>query len=397
MTPAHASRDTVPDVDAKTTTWERLRRVDPRIGDGILAAAILAFAQLDLWRAREPGAAAQPDLLAAAFLLVACAALYWRRTQPIAAAISAAAAVAAFGVSQHPATEPILPLMVFAYSLAAYRERSFAQAMGIVATLCAAAVSQADPHANWVELASNAFFSVGVPVVVGRIVWNRRRRIERERDLAARDAVALERGRIARELHDVVAHSLSVMVVQAGAARAILRRDPDGAESALRSIEGAGRTGLTEMRRLLSADGEVAPALAPQPGLDQLGELLARMRATGLDVELVVEGDARAVDASIDLSAYRIVQEGLTNTMRHAGDGAHARVLLRYDDDAIEVEVTDDGLGPSPGADGSGRGLLGMRERVAFMGGEIRTAARPGGGFVVHARIPVDARGASQR
>ncbi len=396
MTPTHASRDTVRDVDAKTTAWERLRRVDPRIGDGILAAAILAFAQLDLWRGREPGAAAQPDLLAAAFLLVTCAALYWRRTQPVAAAISVAAAVAAFGVSQHPATEPILPLMVIAYSLAAYRERSFAQTMGIVAVLTAAAVSQADPDASWVGLASNAFFSVGVPVVVGRIVWNRRRRIERERDLAARDAVALERGRIARELHDVVAHSLSVMVVQAGAARATLRRDPDGADRALRSIEGAGRTGLAEMRRLLSADGETAPALAPQPGLDQLEELLARMRATGLDVELVVEGDARAVDASIDLSAYRIVQEGLTNTMRHAGDGAHARVLLRYGDDAIEVEVTDDGRGPAPGADGSGRGLLGMRERVAFLGGEIRTAARPGGGFVVHARIPVDARGASR-
>ena len=396
MTPTHAARDTVRDVDAKATTWERLRRVDPRVGDGILTAAILAFAQLDLWRGREPGATAQPDLLAGAFLLVACAALYWRRTQPVAAAISVAVAVTVFGVSQHPATEPILPLMVIAYSLAAYRERSFAQAMGIVAVLAAAAVSQADPNANWVELASNAFFSVGVPVVVGRIVWNRRRRIERERDLAARDAVALERARIARELHDVVAHSLSVMVVQAGAARAILRRDPDGAESALRSIEGAGRTGLAEMRRLLSADGEAAPALAPQPGLDQLGELLARMRATGLDVELVVEGDARAVDASIDLSAYRIVQEGLTNTMRHAGEGAHARVLLRYDDDAIEVEVTDDGRGPSPGTDGSGRGLLGMRERVAFLGGEIRTVARPGGGFVVHARIPVDARGASR-
>lgn len=294
------------------------------------------------------------------------------------------------------ATEPILPLVVVACSLAAYRERSVPQAVGIVAALVAAAVSQSDANANWVEMASNAFITVGVPVIFGRIVWNRRRRIERERDLAARDAVALERSRIARELHDVVAHSLSVMVVQAGAARAILHRDPGAAERALLSIEGSGRTGLAEMRRLLSADGEAAPSLAPQPGLDQLDELLSRMRATGLDVELIIEGDVRPVDASIDLSAYRIVQEALTNTMRHGEEGAHARVVLRYDDDAIEVEVTDDGRGPPTGADGSGRGLLGMRERVAFLGGEIRTAARPGGGFMVHARIPVGAPGVAR-
>jgi signal transduction histidine kinase len=237
-------------------------------------------------------------------------------------------------------------------------------------------------------LASNAFFIVGVPVAIGRIVWNRRRRVERDRDMAARDAVAHERSRIARELHDVVAHSMSVMVVQAGAARAVLRQDTNEAERALRSIEESGRTGLAEMRRLLSADGEAVPSLAPLSGVERLDELLARMRATGLAVELVVEGDARPLPAGVDLSVYRIVQEAVTNTLKHGGDGVHARVLFRYDDGAIEVEVTDDGRGPSSNAEGGGRGLIGMRERVAFLGGEIRTGARPGGGFIVHARIP---------
>jgi signal transduction histidine kinase len=186
------------------------------------------------------------------------------------------------------------------------------------------------------------------------------------------------------------------MVVQAGAAKAVLRRDPEETERALSAIEESGRIGLAEMRRLLSVEGEVAPSLDPQPGLGRLDELLARMRATGLEVELVVEGDPHPLPAGVDLSAYRIVQEALTNALKHGGDGVHARVLLRYQAEAIDVEVTDDGRGPSPDMDGSGRGVIGMRERVAFLGGEIRTGARPGGGFLVHARLPVTGDGAAQ-
>ncbi len=259
-------------------------------------------------------------------------------------------------------------------------------------------MSWADANTNWVEMASAAFFTVGVPFAIGRIVWNRRRRLDRERELAAKDAVALERSRIARELHDVVAHSMSVMVVQAGAARSVLRRDPEGAERALRSIEESGRTGLAELRRLLAAGGEAEPSLAPQPGVDRLDELLERMRATGLDVELVVEGQPRPLATSVDLSTYRIVQEALTNALKHGGDGVHARVGLRYDDGEITVEVVDDGRGPGTGdVDGGGRGLIGMRERVAFVGGDLETGARPGGGFVVRARIPLDAPGGPRR
>jgi signal transduction histidine kinase len=384
-------------VEGKVTAWERLTRVDVRIWDGLLAAAALVNAQLDLWFARDSGAGArEPDLLAAAILVVATAPLYERRRRPVATAMVVAAAVLAFGALQHPATETLLPLAIAAYSVAAYQQRSAGQTIAIGALLVASALSWSDANPNWVEMASNAFFTVGLPFAIGRIVWNRRRRLDREREVAARDAVALERDRIARELHDVVAHSMSVMVVQAGAAKAVLRRDPEETERALSAIEESGRIGLAEMRRLLSVEGEVAPSLAPQPGLERLDELLGRMRATGLEVELVVEGDPRPLPAGVDLSAYRIVQEALTNALKHGGDGVHARVLLRYLEEGIDVEVTDDGRGPSPDMDGSGRGLIGMRERVAFLGGELRTGARPGGGFLVHARLPVTGDGAAR-
>jgi signal transduction histidine kinase len=383
-------------VEGKATAWERLTRIDVRIWDGLLAAVALVNAQLDLWLARDTGPGVrEPDLLAAAILVVATAPLYERRRRPVMVAAVVAAAVLAFGAISHPATETLLSLAVAAYSVAAYQRRSAGQTMAILALLIASAVSWSDANPNWVEMASNAFFTVGIPFAIGRIVWNRRRRLDREREVAARDAVALERSRIARELHDVVAHSMSVMVVQAGAARAVLRKDPDETERALSAIEESGRAGLAEMRRLLDVDGEVAPSLTPQPGLERLDELMGRMRATGLEVELVVEGDVRPLAAGVDLSAYRIVQEALTNALKHGGDGVHARVLLRYRDEAIDVEVTDDGRGPSPGANG-GRGLIGMRERVAFLGGELRTGARPAGGFLVHARLPVAGGGAAR-
>ena len=376
-------------MEGKATAWQRLTRVDVRIWDGLVAAGALVNAQLDLWLARDAGAGVrEPDLLAAAILVVATVPLYERRRRPVATAVVVAAAALAFGALQHPATETVLPLVVAAYSIAAYQRRSAGQIVAIGALFVASAISWSDANPDLAEMAIDAFITVGVPFAIGRMVWNRRRRLDRERDVATRDAVTLERSRIARELHDVVAHSMTVMIVQAGAAKAVLRRNPDETEHALDAIEESGRIGLAEMRRLLSADGEVPPSLAPQPGLDGLDELLTRMRATGLAVELVVDGAAWSLPAGVDLSAYRIVQEALTNALKHGGADVHARVMLRYRDDAIDVEVVDDGRGPSPGMDGSGRGLIGMRERVAFLGGELYTGARPAGGFLVHARLP---------
>jgi signal transduction histidine kinase len=210
--------------------------------------------------------------------------------------------------------------------------------------------------------------------------------------------VARERVRIARELHDVVAHSVSVMVVQAGAARSVLDRDPEASVRALGAVEATGREALTEMRRLLGIlrpDGEDADH-SPQPSLDRLGALIARSRDAGLDVELRVEGRAGPLAPGVDLTAFRLVQEGLTNALKHGGRG-RARVVLRWSADVLEVEVANRiSAGPAVhGLAGGGQGLVGMRERVALCGGELR-AGPIGRGFVVRARLPRE-RGFSSR
>ncbi len=209
----------------------------------------------------------------------------------------------------------------------------------------------------------------------------------RERGERSRAAVAAERARIARELHDVVAHSLSVMVVQAQAADRVLEGEQPSAREALRSVHATGRQALVEMRRLvglLREDAELE--LAPQPGLGRLDELVAQMRDAGLPVELKIEGDQRALTSGVDLSAYRIVQEALTNVLKHAG-GARACVAVRFGADEVELEVDDDGGGPHNGTDG-GHGLVGMSERVALYGGTLDYGAHEGHGFRVRARLP---------
>jgi signal transduction histidine kinase len=209
----------------------------------------------------------------------------------------------------------------------------------------------------------------------------------------ARRAVAEERTRIARELHDVVAHSMSVMIVQAGAARQVLGRDPAMATEALQSIEATGREAMTEMRRLLGVlreEGD-APDLLPQPTVKDLHALLEPCVEAGLAVTVEVEGEARDLPPGVDLSAYRIVQEALTNARKHAGP-ASATVRLRYAADALDVEVTDDGRGASGGSatESGGHGLIGMRERVELFGGDLEAGPRIGGGFAVRAHLPLD-------
>jgi signal transduction histidine kinase len=212
---------------------------------------------------------------------------------------------------------------------------------------------------------------------------------ERERDAASRIAVAEERARIARELHDIVAHAVSVMVLQVGAVR---HRLPDALapdREALQDVERAGRTALAEMRRLLGAmrrDGE-AIDLAPQPGLDAVESLLDEVRRAGLPVELHIEGEPRRLPPAIDLSAYRIVQEGLTNALKHARAG-HADVTVRYAPDEVHIVVRDDGEGPSSSND-PGFGLAGVRERVKIYGGEMSAGNENGGGFVLRTRLPL--------
>jgi signal transduction histidine kinase len=210
---------------------------------------------------------------------------------------------------------------------------------------------------------------------------------ERERDAAARIAVAEERARIARELHDIVAHAVSVMVLQVGAVRHKLPDSED--RDALTGVERAGRTALAEMRRLLAAtreDGDEAE-LGPQPGLDGLDSLREEIVRAGLPVELHVDGEPYPLPRGIDLSAYRIVQEGLTNALRHAR-ATKADVIVRYRPDEVQLEVRDNGVGTST-TDGLGHGLVGIRERVKIFGGEMATGTANGGGFVLNARLPL--------
>src|SRR5829696_7586295 len=214
-------------------------------------------------------------------------------------------------------------------------------------------------------------------------------RAEREREAAARLAVAEERARIARELHDIVAHAVSVMVLQVGAVRHKLPDELAGDREALSSVERAGRTALAEMRRLLGAmrDDQDEVSFVPQPGLDGLDSLLEEVGRAGLPVELHVDGEPVPLPRGVDLSAYRIVQEGLTNALKHA----HANtvdVTVRYRPEELEIVVRDDGLG-SATTDGLGHGLVGVRERVKIYGGEMAAGSADDGGFVLSTRLPL--------
>jgi signal transduction histidine kinase len=214
--------------------------------------------------------------------------------------------------------------------------------------------------------------------------------LERRRTVEAREAVAAERARIARELHDVVAHSVSVMTVQTAGVRRLLRPEQERERAALETVEHTGREALAEMRRLLGVlrEADEAAELAPQPGLDGLERLLEQVRGSGLPVELTVEGERRPLPAGVDLSAYRIVQEALTNALKHAGK-ARAWVQLRYDPEALELEIGNDGATAIVG-DGRGHGLHGMRQRAEVCGGTLDAGPRPGGGFRVRATLPVE-------
>jgi len=218
------------------------------------------------------------------------------------------------------------------------------------------------------------------------------RAAERARAEAENRAATAERARIAQELHDVVAHSVSVMVVQASGVRRLLKDDQAREREALESVEQTGRQALSEMRRMLgvmrSGEERPAAALAPQPGLDHLDRLIEQVEEAGLPVKLTVEGTRMPLSPGVDLSAYRIVQEGLTNALKHAR-GANTEVTVRYGDDAVEVAIEDDGPGAKNGTE-LGHGLVGMRERVALYGGTLEAGPRPQGGFVLRARLPVE-------
>lgn len=329
-----------------------------------------------------------------------------RRRFPIAAPSASIAAVAAGALIWSHAigyTASLYLLVVVAVgtlgaNLAGTRARLMAAA-GVLAVVLIVVFS--DPEGDWTDLLGTVP-GFGIAFLVGYIyrsnsrrtaeLRERAERLERERHAEARAAVAEERSRIAREMHDVVAHSLSVMVVQAEAAEEMLGVDPERARTPLVAVQDTGRTALGELRRMLGVlreQGGDGAALAPQPGLAGLDELVAQVRAAGLPVRLRVEGERRALPSGVDLSAYRIVQEGLTNTLKHAGP-ARAEVVVSYGHRHLDLRVSDDGRGHDPASNGDGHGLVGMRERVALYGGELRAGPAPGGGYLLTARLPLD-------
>jgi signal transduction histidine kinase len=345
--------------------------------------------------------------------LFATVPLAFRRRWPLAVlcAVMGAIALDSIVVGKAPqGLEVLLPALVAVYSVAAHAELRRALVgfvVGFAGTVIEAAL---DPEVvtfgDLVVVEGTFFVGLGGGAwLVGRYVRARRLeaersahradRIEREQHELARAAVAAERGRIARELHDVIAHSVSLMGVQAGAVERVLERDPDTARKSLRSIQATARESVGELRRLLGIlrTDEAPPGLAPQPGLNALASLLEESRRAGLPAELEIEGEPRALPPGVELSAYRVAQEALTNARKHA-PGAPARVVVRYRPDELEVYVRN-AAGPARnGADdaagGSGHGLLGMRERVALYGGSLEARTASDGGFEVRARLPVE-------
>jgi signal transduction histidine kinase len=328
----------------------------------------------------------------------------FRNRHPPVAPVVVTIALATMGLVEGKASEklsmPFLAALATAISFGLLTDRR-RQIAGWCAIIAAAAIVdwRASDTAGffWTTLILSLAWTFGL-ALGNRTAQTRelRRRVaaaELERAATAERAAADERARIARELHDVVAHSVSVMVVQASGVRRLLHDDQEREREALLSVERIGREALGEMRRMLGVmkpDEAQAVALAPQPGLQHLDRLIQQVEKAGLPVQLRVEGPPTDLPAGIDVSAYRIVQEGLTNALKHAR-GSHAEVVVRYADDGVEVEVADDGPG-SNGAALDGQGLAGMRERVALFGGTLDAGPREGGGFMLRAQLPLGAR-----
>jgi signal transduction histidine kinase len=369
----------------------------------VLLALGLAALSLQLV-ATGPGSAGAP---AYGLALLHTLPLAVRRQFPygvLATSVASGLAVAILGI---PPEFLGLAILVPVYSVAAYRDPP-GSLVGLAAVEAAAAAVQLTPGGLGMVTWLGNTLVLGAAWLLGHFVHDRRvyavrleqrtAQLEEARQELARRAVTEERLRIARELHDVVAHSMSVIAVQSGVGAHVAATQPEEARKALAAIEATSRTALNELRRLLGVlreEGEPPGSLVPSPGLAGLEALLAQMSEAGLAVKLRVEGIRPPVPAGVDLSAYRIVQEALTNVLRHAG-AARAQVVIGYGDNEITIEVTDDGRSAVPeGAAerlGAGHGLIGVRERVALFGGDLEVGPRPGGGFRVAARLPMETR-----
>jgi signal transduction histidine kinase len=351
--------------------------------DPSVAALLLAASLEDVWTSRlVPAQTKWPLTLAVILMTVPLA---WRRSYPLTMLCVVTVGVALKGYEvglDAPPDVPLFAWVIAVYSVAAHATSRRGLVGGAVAMSGAVA---------WGGFVLGPAIGAGA-WAAGRYVRQNRLRAdtaERDRDAEAERAVQRERARIARELHDVVSHAMSTIIVQAGAERVALAAGRNSTPQTLADIERIGRQAMIEMRRLLGVlrDGEVELSLAPQPGLGQLDALVESMHASGLEVAVSVHGRPVPLAPGLDVSAYRIVQEALTNVLRHAGDTT-ATVEIRYRPDEVDIEISDRGRGgdPSPG----GNGLIGMRERAALLGGRLEAGPRADGGFAVAARIPLE-------
>ncbi|RZB17948.1 sensor histidine kinase [Streptomyces sp. F001] len=346
--------------------------------------------------------------------LLLCLVVALRRRMPEKMLVLAAVVGVAQLVLDVATTAADFALLLIVYTVAAVGAR-WASRFALAGGLCAAPLAQI----RWPEYESSVAGNIAVAVfqtvpfalawVLGDSIRTRRAyfaqleeraaRLEKEREAQSKVAVAAERARIARELHDVVAHNVSVMVVQADGAAYVLDAAPDQAKKALETISSTGRQALAEMRRLLgvlrTGEHQESGEYVPQPDVEQIEDLVEQCRGAGLPVDFRIEGTPRPLPSGVELTAYRIVQEALTNTRKHGGPNAGASVRLVYFDDGLGLLVEDDGKGAphelyeEGGADGRGHGLIGMRERVGMVGGTLDAGPRPGGGFRISALLPL--------
>jgi signal transduction histidine kinase len=365
--------------------------------DVALAVVLTVWMLAEVWAEHL-----KPAVVVAPLMVVAGAAVAWRRLYPIGVMfvlVGVFTVQAAAGMTLHSAVSPVVALLVVSWSIGAYEERRRAVVglillvIGLWIAMVVDLLRGTDDYGGtdfpWIAVV------LATPGVLGILFGARTRSLRAaeartaELELERREAIAAERTRIARELHDVIAHSVSVMTVQAGAAEEMLKGDPKRAVEPVRAIQETGRQALIEMKHLVGVlreeDEEIG--LAPQPGLAQVERLVTQMREAGLEVDLRIEGKQRAVPLGLDLSAYRVVQEGLTNTLKHAG-GAPAQVLIRYGEHELAVEVIDEGR-VNRRSDG-GHGLAGMRERISIFGGTFHAGPREEGGFAVRALMPLE-------
>src|SRR4051812_29369953 len=384
-------------------------RISPRQIDALLAIGLSAALVLELSLGSNITGPFWANYVCG---LIATAAVAWRRPWPVWALavqlIAVLVSVAFDGDLAENPFAPFLAVIVVMYGVGAYAPLGwsrFGVAIGVIGMILINVIDDSSDDAG--SYIGTILLAILLPWAAGRAVkeWAQRA-LELERVNAALKAeqeqrsllaVADERSRIARELHDVVAHSISVMVVQAEGAKRMMERDPRRARAALEQIEGTGRSALVEMRRLLGVlrkEGEGA-VRTPQPSTQTPDMLVTRAQEAGLDVGGAIEGQKKTLPAGVDVSVFRIIQEALTNSLKHAGP-TRADVLLRYDEDAVEVEIVDRGLAngympPVAEADNPQHGLLGMKERVSLYGGEIVTGPCEDGrdGYRVWARIPL--------